>query len=320
MLRLLARTVARLWDRRPGETRAQLNDRVLEWYPRSEQELALAIQQCYRHVLYPSRNRVEGAGVDLAHTAIDVQTASDKPGNGQKQVVEVLRANNKLRLPEDEPDSPTYIRDRTLLKKGTITTASLRAEFRRDPALPILVGDDVFVKAIRRGIELGEYVYQSGDLTCGKGDPWANIHIDEQCFVHTAAYAKSNGIWPKVAEPSGPTAGGTTDAGADTTGGPARRQEGQTQARASSAAAPRAGPGSALARPRRLHPNRTPSPKRASSRRPSPSSGSGRAQAHPEPVRPPGRCSARWSCRSRWRSRPCRHRAAAARSPRCRPG
>jgi hypothetical protein len=83
-------------------------DRIPEWYRRSEQELALAIQQCYRHVLYPSRNRVEGADVDLGHTAIDVQTASDKPGNGQKQVVVVLRANNKLRLPEDERDSPTY--------------------------------------------------------------------------------------------------------------------------------------------------------------------------------------------------------------------
>jgi hypothetical protein len=83
--------------------------------------------------------------VALAHTAIDVQSASDKPGNGQKQVVEVLRANNKLRLPEDEPDLPTYIRDRTPQKKGNITTASLRAEFRRDPALPFLVGDDVFV-------------------------------------------------------------------------------------------------------------------------------------------------------------------------------
>ena len=202
-------------------------DRILEWYRRSEQELALAIQQCYRHVLYPSRNRVEGADVDLAHTAIDVQTASDKPGNGQKQVVEVLRANNKLRLPEDEPDSPTYIRDRTPLKKGTITTASLRAEFRRDPALPILVGDDVFVKAIRSGIELSEYVYQSGDLTCGKGDPWANIHIDEQSFVHTAAYAKERGIWPKVAEPTpgpgpapGPSPGPTPGPGPGPTPGP----------------------------------------------------------------------------------------------------
>jgi hypothetical protein len=196
-------------------------DRIKEWYQRSEQELALAIQQCYRHVFYASKLRIDGADLDLAHSAIDVQTASDKPGQGQKQVVEVLRANNKLRLPEDEPDSPTYIRDRTPLKKGTITTGALRAEFRRDPALPILVGDDCFVKGIRRGIEQGEYVYQSGELIHGQGDPWANIHIDEQSFVHTAAYAKERGIWPKVAETTGTGAGygGTTGTGAGTTRG-----------------------------------------------------------------------------------------------------
>jgi hypothetical protein len=42
------------------------------------------------------------------------------------------------------------MRDRTQLRKGTVTITSLGAEFRRDPALPILVGDDVFLKAIRR--------------------------------------------------------------------------------------------------------------------------------------------------------------------------
>ena len=207
--------------RRPerlNEFPSHQQDRIKEWYQRSEQELALAIQQCYRHVFYASKHRIEGASLDLAHSAIDVQTASDKPGQGQKQVIEVLRANNKLRLPEDEPDSPTYIRDRTPLKKGTITVAALRAEFRRDPALPILVGDDCFVKGIRRGIELGEYVYQSGDLIHGKGDPWANIHIDEQSCVHTAAYALERGIWPKVAKPPtdyGPLPGSDGGSGAD---------------------------------------------------------------------------------------------------------
>jgi hypothetical protein len=173
-------------------------------------------------VLYASKHRIDGASLDLAHSAIEVQAASDKPGQGQKQVVEVLRANNKLRLPEDEPDSPTYIRDRTPLKKGSITTAALRAEFRRDPALPILVANDCFVKGIRRGIELGEYVYQSGDLTCGMGDPWANIHIDEQSFVHTAAHAREWCLWPKVADqPSGdPGAAGAGKGGATTSGGP----------------------------------------------------------------------------------------------------
>jgi hypothetical protein len=183
-------------------------DRLKEWYRRSEQELALAIQQAYRHVFYPSRNRVEGADVDLGHTVIEVQNASETPGNGQKQVVRVLRDMNKLRLPDDQPDSPIYIRDRTPLKKGRITTAALRSEFRRDPSLPMLVGDDVFIKGIRQGIEQGEFVYKSGDLLWGKGDPWADIKIDEQSYVFTTTYARENDIWPrpepKTEPPSGP--------------------------------------------------------------------------------------------------------------------
>ena len=193
--------------RRPerlNEFPSHQQDRIKEWY----QRLRAGAGPGHPAVLPARLLRLQaprrGGRLDLAHSAIDVQTAFDKPGQGQKQVIEVLRANNKLRLPEDEPDSPTYIRDRTPLKKGTITTAALRAEFRRDPALPILVGDDCFVKGIRRGIELGEYVYQSGDLIHAKGDPWANIHIDEQSFVHTAAYALERGIWPKVAELTAP--------------------------------------------------------------------------------------------------------------------
>ena len=214
MKQRMARRLALNELRRPerlAEFPDHQQDKIKEWYQRSEQELALAIQQCYRHVLYASKLRIDGANLDLAHTAIEVQSASHQPGQGQKPVIEILRANNKLRLPEDEPDSPTYIRDRTPLKKGSITTAALRAEFRRDPALPILVGNDCFVKGIRRGIELGEYVYQSGDLTCGQGDPWANIHLDEQSFVYTTAYAREHALWPKVAEPPpspSPGAGG----------------------------------------------------------------------------------------------------------------
>jgi hypothetical protein len=172
-------------------------DRLKEWYQRSEQELAVAIQQAYRHVFYPSRNRVEGADVELAHASVEVQSASANPGDGQRQVVRALRTFGKLRLPEDDPDSAAYIRDRTPLKKGQISTAALRDEFRRDPALPILVGDDVFFKGIRQGIESGELIYRSGDLIWGKGDPWAEIKIDEQSFVLTMEYAKGQNIWPR---------------------------------------------------------------------------------------------------------------------------
>ncbi len=187
---------------RAPERKAQLSghqqDKVDELYQRSEQELALAIQQCYRHVLFPSReNRVEGAGIDLAHVAIDVHSASEKPGQGQQQVLRVLADNQKLRRAEDHPLAPSYVRDRTPLKKGQITTAELRAEFRKDPRLPILLGDENYFALLRKGIEEGLYVYQSGELVVGKGDPPCQFKIEQQSFVLTTAYAESQGIWPR---------------------------------------------------------------------------------------------------------------------------
>lgn len=181
-------------------------EKMRELARRSEQELALAIQQCYRHVLYPSKNRVEGAPCDLAHAAIEVHTASQTPGEGQKSIIQVLRECKKLRLPEDDADSPSYIRDRTPLRKGKITTMTLRAEFRRDPVLPILIGDETFLRGIRQGIEAGEYVYQSGDLIWAKGQPFAVIKIDENSVVYTATYASDNAIWPRPAPPHKPPA------------------------------------------------------------------------------------------------------------------
>ena len=182
-------------------------DHVRELESRSEYELALAIQHCYRHVFYPSRSRVGASRVDLAHTAIDIHSASEKPGAGQRQIVRALRDLNKLRLAEDEPDSPAYVRDRTPLKKGQITTMILRDEFRRDPGLPILHGDHVFIRGVRRGIEQGEYVYRRGDLLYGPGDPSVSIRIDEQSTIFTMAYAKNQAIWPRR-QPEEP---GTTD-------------------------------------------------------------------------------------------------------------
>ena len=173
--------------------------RVREMESKSEQELAVAIQHCYRHVFYPSRNRIGAGNADLGHTALDIHSASERPGAGQLQIVRALRDLNKLRLSEDQPDSPVYVRDRTPLKKGQLTTLALREEFRRDPALPILIGDDIFIRGVRRGIEQGEYVYQRGDLLFGQGDPVATIMIDEQAVVFTMAYAVNAGIWPRTA-------------------------------------------------------------------------------------------------------------------------
>ena len=205
MTRRLALDALRAPDKQKDLAEYQIA-KLGEFFERSAQELALAVQQTYRHIFYPSRNKVEGANADLAHTAVDVQTASDRPGDGQKQIVTQLQNVGKLRLSGDQPDAPAYVRDRTPLKRGQITTAQLRNEFRTDVSLPILVGDDVFLRGLRVGIDQGEYIYKHGDLLMGKGDPFAEIHIDEQSLIFTSAYAREHGFWPRpVVKPEAAT-------------------------------------------------------------------------------------------------------------------
>ena len=124
------------------------------------------------------------------------------------------------------------MRDRTPLKKGQITTRMLRDEFRRDPALPILIGDDIFIRGIRRGVERGEYVYQKGELLYGPGDPVAQISIDEESVVSTMAYAKNTQIWPRKPKDDGGGAGAhgdKTEPGKDGLGGATGGKSGEKE-------------------------------------------------------------------------------------------
>lgn len=184
--------------------------KVRELEAKSEAEAAIAIQQVFRHVFYPSQSGLNGAPVQLAHSSLDIHSASEKPGSGQQGLVRALRDYGKLRLAEDEPDAPAYVRDRTPLRRGQMTTAALRDEFRRNPALPMLVGDDVFIKGIRKGVEAGEYVYRRDTLLYGPGDAAATIHTDEQAVVFTIAYAKDQGLWPRPQPKATPFASGVT--------------------------------------------------------------------------------------------------------------
>ena len=60
----------------------------------------------------------------------------------------------------------------------------------------MLSGDDIFIRGVRRGVELGEYVYRRGDLLFGPGDPAADVIIDERALVFTMAHARNAGIGP----------------------------------------------------------------------------------------------------------------------------
>ncbi len=197
-----------LQELKRAERLAQLaehqRDDVLRREMQSEAAVAIAIQQCYRHLFYPARAAAI-APTDLAHTAIEIGSASERPGSGQQQVVRQLRELNKLRLGEDLPDSPSFIRDSTPLRRGQITTAALREEFRRDTALPMLAGDEIFKRAIRNGVAHGEYVHRRGELLYGPGDPQVAVEIDEDATVFTMGFATERGIWPRpVAAPGAP--------------------------------------------------------------------------------------------------------------------
>ena len=171
---------------------------VGELEKKSQTDLALAVQQCYRRLFVP---RAAAAGGSLEPLPLDDYDASEKPGNGQRAVVRALREKGKLRLPEDQPDAPEYVRDKTPLKtKGEMTTEALRDEFRQNPALPMLIGDQVFIRGVRLGVEQGRFVYRRGDLLFGPEDPpGAEIVVDGESTVCTVQYAKNIGIWPRPA-------------------------------------------------------------------------------------------------------------------------
>jgi hypothetical protein len=176
---------------------------LLEWSRKAGGRVNTAIQLCYRHIFYPSRQPLSPE-TELAHSAVEVHQ-NDTLDNGQRPPTQVLRESNKLRLPEDAPDSPSFVRDRTPLRKGQISTFDLRAEFRRDPALPILVSDVPFTRGIQNGVDRGEYVYRFRELLFGQGDPFTHITISDDAFVLTMTFAREHGIWPRPQPvPTGP--------------------------------------------------------------------------------------------------------------------
>ena len=141
--------------------------------------------------------------MELGHTAFDIPSTADQPGRGQQQVERALADNGKLLRDTDHPLAPNYVRDQTPLRKGQISTAMLRNEFRRDPRLPMLIGDGNFIALVRKGIDEEAFVYKAGDLLLGKGDPWADIKIDDNALVYTMTFARQQGIWPRPVVPPG---------------------------------------------------------------------------------------------------------------------
>ena len=153
----------------------------------SDSALDDAILKCYKFAYYPD------AGSRLGYTTMDWRR-----GGGQRSLVGILRDMQKIRTREDMPDNPESLVDRIakFKKNGEITTLDFRGEFYKDPALPILIGDEVFSAGILHGIEGGLFVYKRGELVCGKDDPQCKIVVDSDSVVYTISKARKLGIWP----------------------------------------------------------------------------------------------------------------------------
>lgn len=168
---------------------------------RTNEELYGAILQCYKYVHYPR-------GVDkLPHEVMTWRRGDDV----QKQVAERLRDIRKLRRHDDEPDSTDSIVERIpeLGIKGMLSVKKFRGEFFRNPDLPMLIGDVVFIKGVEHGIEDGTFVYEKGDMMRGQGDAASTISISDDSTIYLTRKAKQLGKWPrKTTPPTQPKSGG----------------------------------------------------------------------------------------------------------------
>ena len=168
-------------------------DAIREKSKTSDASLAKAILGCYKYAYYPK-------GAKLSYATIEWG------GGGQRFLIDRLRHIKKIRMADDLPDSPDSLVDRIakLKNDGEMTVLELRNEFYMDASLPMLIGNGVFDKGIRLGINDGVFVYKSGELVCGKGDPECRIIIDEDSVVYTTKEAGRRGIWPRKQPPPPP--------------------------------------------------------------------------------------------------------------------
>ena len=172
--------------------------KVNEEFQTSLLDQAVAILQCYRHLFYPSHMAMPDTQLPVGHTAIELSSPGDRPGDGQYQIERILHDQKKLLTARDDPDAPTFVRDQTPLKtKGFITTAALRDEFRRAPKLAMLEEDTPLLICIRQGIEQEVFIYREGDRVWGRTDPTPAIRLNDNEFVYTMAEARRQALWPR---------------------------------------------------------------------------------------------------------------------------
>ena len=80
--------------------------------------------------------------------------------------------------------------DKTPLRHlGVMSSQDLRNEYYRDPALPILIGDEVLKKCARKGLDQGVFVYAEGERREDRGLPPGVLNISEDAKIYMVGSA-----------------------------------------------------------------------------------------------------------------------------------
>lgn len=185
---------------KPGELAklaAYQQDQVKEKFQKAKSDLAIAIQQAYRHMFFPYRKALAAGGEFIDYAGIDLPQAANRPGDGQRAVLQKLREVQKLLTAEDVALDPAYVVSKTMAGRGQISTDDLILEFRKSPQLPMLLDNAPLIKTIQRGIENEQLIYRKDDQVWGAGDAAPAVEFSNQAFAHTMDDARSRKLWPR---------------------------------------------------------------------------------------------------------------------------
>ena len=157
----------------------------------AEKDLFIAIQRLYINLYYPSTDHPISNDTLMHRVLISPEVASEKPGEGQYAVMQILASRRKLiTLETADLDPASYWKRRSNLLRGKVGLVSLKEEFAREPGNYMLLNNGVADALLRNALDRGAIVIQTGagqTVTEGKellrtDDPEAWVYLrDHAC-------------------------------------------------------------------------------------------------------------------------------------------
>lgn len=174
--------------------------RLREMRDQAELSLRIAITRAYRYLFYPASDGAgtfSGGSIPLAREILPPQDQGQVKQNQTEVVVRVLRELDKLRLGDDSPPPPAYVRARAWEgQRGSVSTEDIRRAFAQRVSLPMIADPNLLKRTIRDGIRAGEWVYYAAreQKAYDRESREAAIELSEETFLYTPEEAARVGL------------------------------------------------------------------------------------------------------------------------------